>query len=123
MKTWDTTPAGRDAREIATIKFCDFFKDLDATERKKYTWPQRTQAEADAASKLAREKFAELGEFAIGTSNTPNITPMPANLPFRVYEFKPYDKRDDLVTIVLPEPGQAADSSAETYYRCTYWPY
>lgn len=132
MYSWDTNEAGRNARILATRKFLDNLKDLLPADRKKYTIPNADEA---AASRNAKELFAK--DFFYLQENQdapPDMKPIPSNLKFRVYErgfeevaqTRPtFHDRDDIVTMVLPRPGEVLkpDALMEYYYRCSYWPY
>ena len=120
MHSWDTDQPGRDARAEATRLFCERL-DADANERKACTEP------TDAGRRRAKEVFAELGGFYLqGDPNCPAGTKaIPNETVFRVYEYDPPDRRDELVTIVLPQGAtpKPGDFVASDYYRCTYWPW
>jgi len=126
MNSWDTSDEGRDARSDATIAFCMALKDLKPDERAKYTFPKATQAEEQAASLEAKKLFGKEGHFYVDgvDLNIPgDKTPIPKDMVFRVYEFEPFEKRDDIVTFVLPKPGSGPRELPSYYYRCSYWPY
>ncbi len=125
MNSWDTSDEGRDARSDATIAFCMFLKDLKQSDRDLYTCPKPDAAQETIASNNAKQKFAELGGFYLqGAADIPSgVKPIPEKVTFRVYEFEPFDKRDDIVTFVLPKPGSGPRELPSYYYRCSYWPY
>ncbi len=119
MASWDTSPAGVEARIKATRAFCEFLDDPQNKQRR---------AECQESSDTARRLFAELGHFYVeGDSNIPSdLKPIPRKTIFNVYEEDPADKRDELVTIVLPKVGGMPAANlfqARDYYRCSYWPY
>ena len=125
MDSWDTSDDGRDARSKATEAFCLALKDLKPEERAKYTFPKPTPAEELAASLEAKKLFAKNRFYVEGVdSNIPSDKiPIPKGMIFRVYEFEPFEQRDDIVTFVLPKPGSLPTEKPDYYYRCSYWPY
>ena len=133
MNSWDTTENGSDARARATIAFCEKLKNMGPHERSRFTLPQPTPELEQAAMDGAKALFADRFFFLEGDpNNTANLRPIPAALPFRVYEegFPPgspdrpwFDDRDDIVTMVLPHPGVSPGRDASEYYRCSYFPY
>lgn len=131
---WDTSEDGSDARAHATIAFCERLRDMSPGERSKYTLPKPDEASARAASDEAKRLFADLGNFVVeGDANPGGVAHIPRSMWFRVYEegFPPgspegppwFADRDDLVTLVLPQPGEDPSADPSDHYRCTYWPY
>jgi hypothetical protein len=121
MKPWDDSLEGRTARADATRAFCEYLdKSASAADRKLFT--QNTPQSSEAA----KAKFAENLFYLEGDlNNTTGLAFIPKATVFRVYE-EPWQSRDDLVTIVLPElkhVPQGALFVARDYYRCTYFPY
>jgi hypothetical protein len=121
MNPWDNSKEGRTARADATRAFCEYLdKSASAADRKLFT--QNTPQSSEAAKK----KFAEGFFYLEGDSNnTDGIPAIPKATVFRIYE-EPWQSRDDLVTIVLPELNkvpQGALFAARDFYRCTYFPY
>lgn len=134
MHPWTTDEDGTEARARATLAFCRKLRDMHPDERRLYTLPQPTPELERAAMDRAKASFAERFFFLEGDpDNTGNLTPIPAALPFRVYEegYPPgspeappsFDDRDDIVTMVLPHPGVSPGQDASEYYRCSYFPY
>lgn len=133
MNSWDTSERGSDARARATIDFCERLKDMRPEERSKYTLPKPDEAAEQEASDNAKRLFAENHFVVEGDQNPGGFTPIPRDTMFRIYEegFPPgspdappsFADRDDLVTMVLPQPGADPSPDPSDHYRCTYWPY
>lgn|GEM_PF-6022039 len=132
MSPWDTSEDGSDARARATIAFCEKLQNMQPSERSQYTLPKPDAASAKAASDKAKRLFAEKIFVVEGDTNPEGVTPIPKDMMFRVYEEgfpvgssdKPwFSDRDDLVTLVLPQPGEDPSPDPADHYRCTYWPY
>jgi len=124
MESWDINLKGRTARANATRAFCEYMDQQiqpNIDDRKLCT----TLPHSPAAKKRAREIFAQVGHFYREENHDApqDFKPIPEATEFRIYEA---DKRDDLVTIVLPPQDELPPISlfvARDYYRCTYWPY
>lgn len=121
MNSWDSRPARREA----TKAFCDYLDDpAHAKEREECKNPDSGEA---------RSLFARLGHFYleenIPADAPPGLKPIPKETKFMVYETDPHEKRDELVTIVLPPlvteqgAGLKPPFEATNVFRCTYWPY
>jgi hypothetical protein len=106
-------------------------KDLSAADRKKYTLPN---SDPQKASDAARALFADKGGFYLEEDpNRPSNIPGIPKIMFRIYEkgFSGdtqdgppwFADRDDIVTFVLPRPGDAPWALPDYYYRCSYFPY
>ncbi len=108
MRSWDDTTA----RVDATWAFCDYLEahpsELPAIKR---------------SSALARKLMAEVGQFYLAEKKprgVKGVVPIPKETEFRVFEFDPREKRDKLVTIVLPPRGVSRGDATEVW-RCS-WP-
>jgi hypothetical protein len=132
MNSWSTDETGSAARALATFVFCEKLRDMKPPERSRYTLPKPDAASAQAASDNAKRLFAENMFVVEGDANPEGVTPIPRNMMFRVYEEgfttgspdKPwFNDRDDIVTFVLPQPGQDSSLDPADHYRCSYWPY
>jgi hypothetical protein len=76
----------------------------------------------------AKTSFAHHGKFYIagqklrkGVPKPKGETPIPKSTEFRVFEKLPIEKRDELVTIVLP--GAGSNEFIAQDWRCTYTPW
>ncbi len=115
-KDWNTDVQGR---IDATWAFCDYLK--------KHPEERPGCNNSDTAKKL----LARLGNFYVeGDSRDPgdeNLSAIPRQSEFRVYDFDPKMERDKLVSIVLPDskkPLPPADEfDATEIWRCSWQPY
>lgn len=118
----ETTRAAWDdvaARIDATWAFCKYLQDN----------PKEVQPcldSSDYAKKVfAKDRFYLEGETQADPAHP--LTPIPKTTAFKVYKYDPKTKRDELVTIVLPDPstplkvGSVQDASE--IWRCTWPPY
>jgi hypothetical protein len=118
MNSWNTEKANIPARRKATWLFCQYLDDPKNDGER-----QNCKKDSDTARKL----FARLGEFYLEEDGAPaGFDPIPLTTKFYVFDDDPHDKRDTMVTIVLPNRGALpieAEFEATRAYRCTYEPY
>lgn len=115
MKDWNDVQA----RVDATWDFCERLR-RNSTEKQNCI----------DSPKHAREYFAEKWFYLKEDPKAdPNLTAIPEDVEFRVYDFTPIPKRDKLITIVLPPadmplplPSRPTDP-VEDVWRCTWAPY
>ena len=109
---WDDIPT----RIEATLAFADYL-------RKNPGETPKCVNDSDYAKKtFANGYFYLEGETQADPSNL--LRPIPKNTPFRVFEYDPKTKRDELVTMVLPPPNQALqDTPAGDIWLCSWSPW
>jgi hypothetical protein len=108
MRSWDDTTARIDA----TWAFCDYVEAHPAK-----------LAEIKRNSASARKLMADVGQFYLAERMPPeveDVVPIPKDAEFRIFEFDPREKRDKLMTIVLPPLGVSRAEATEIW-RCS-WP-
>ncbi len=108
MEDW-TCP---DAREKATWDFCKRMRDNP---------DERERCKNDRGH--AKACFARNWFYLEGDPNADKI-PIPSGVEFRIYDVEPISKRDEIVTIVLPDVDDPQSAmSLEDVWRCTWTPY
>lgn len=110
MRCWDDTTARIDA----TWAFCDYVE----------AHPDKLP-EIKRNSATARELMADVGHFYLAEKMPPEVegvAPIPKDAEFRISEFDPREKRDKLITIVLPPRGVARGDATEVW-RCSWQPW
>lgn len=102
------------------------WKDIEARRRAVAAFVKHVAANPEDRVRVTRDRnyakelFARLGEFEIGSSG-PDATKIPARMEFRVYDRENTQARDeDLGIIVLPDMIQG-EVDVDEVWRCT-WP-